>query len=102
MQYNTEIQSKFHSSLKDNKRNHRKKTTKLCALKDKKGEIIIKEKDIEERWKEYTEKLCKKDETIKEVFTAMTFVQEPTIAGAEVSHAKKEISSGKSPGICVG
>ena len=115
-----------------------KKTTKLCVLKDKKGEIITEEKDIKEKckinhndfrristqvklinddsinninrlklyrvklkekWKEYTEKLYKKDETIKEVFTATTFVQEPTITEAEVANAIKEILTGKSPGI---
>ena len=43
-------------------------------------------------------KLYKKDKTIKEVFTATTFVQELTITEAEVANAIK-ILSGKSPGI---
>ena len=40
----------------------------------------------------------KKDETIKKVFIATTFVQEPTITEAEIANAIKEILSGKSHG----
>ena len=75
-----------------------RKTTKLCVLKDRKGEIITEEKNIKERWKEYTEELYKKNATIKGIFTT-TFVQEPAITKAEVANAIKEISSGKSPEI---
>ena len=76
-----------------------KKASKLCVLKNKKKQIIIEEKDIKERRKEYREKLYKTDGTIKEVFTATTFVEEPIITEAEVANAIKEILSGKSPGI---
>ena len=76
-----------------------RKTTKLCVLKDRKGEIITEEKNIKERWKKYTEELYKKNATIKGIFTSTTFVQEPAITKAEVANAIKEISSGKSPEI---
>ena len=59
----------------------------------------MSQKDVKERWKEYTKELYKKNETIKEVFTATTIVQEPTITEAEVANAIKKISSGNSPEI---
>ena len=93
------IQEYHQNSLQDNNRYHRKKITKLCVLKDKKREIITIEKDIKERWNEYTEELYKKDEIIKEIFKATTSVQESAITEAKVANAIKEILSGKSPEI---
>ena len=70
----------------------------MCSERQEKANYY-RRKGYKERRKEYREKLYKTDGTIKEVFTATTFVEEPIITEAEVANAIKEILSGKSPGI---
>lgn len=66
-------------------------------IKDKNGKDLCSDKEIVERWKEYTENLYVK--TSQEDFNMdVDFAYEPQVTKDEVFWALKHLSNGKSPG----
>ena len=62
------------------------------------GRTVTEEKEVKERWKEYTEKLYRKNPGISNVFTEKVFDDKPDILEAEVKQAISQLANWKAAG----
>jgi len=72
----------------------------MSTIKDKNRRDKTEEKEVKERWKEYTQQLYKQEVFMKEKFkyVKQTEAKEPNILESEVQKALQSINNNKSPG----
>ena len=74
-------------------------TPRMATVKDQDGKVLTEGKEIQERWKQYTQRLYSRDEKISNDFTEEEFTEEPEPTLAEIEHAIRELACNKAPGI---
>ena len=74
-------------------------TPRMATVKDQDGKVLTKGKVIQERWKQYTQRLYSRDADISDDFTEEEFTEEPEPTLAEIENAIKELACNKAPGI---
>eukprot|EP00795_Rhopilema_esculentum_P013716 gene13716-biopygen3678 len=74
-------------------------TPRMATVKDQNGKVLTEGKEIQERWKQYTQRLYSRDADISNDFTEEEFTEEPEPTLAEIEHAIKELACNKAPGI---
>ena len=67
-------------------------------LKDEHGNILTEEKEVQGRWKQYTQQLYEKDPSMTESSNLSFTANEPDVLRLEVEWALNAISINKSPG----
>ena len=72
---------------------------RMNVIKNAKGIELIEGEKIKEGWREYVEKLYKRDPTMGCVFAPPQFQPEPPILLEEVRQAIQQLANNKSPGI---
>ena len=68
---------------------------KMGTIKDRNGMVLIEAEDIQKRWQEYTEELCKKDIQDPDNHDGLITHQEPDILKCEVKWALGSITTNK-------
>ena len=68
------------------------------TLKGPTGGTVTEEKEVKEKWKEYTEELYRKNPGISVVFIEKVFDDEPYILEAEVKQAISQLANRKAAG----
>ena len=72
--------------------------SKLGVLKDENGNILTEDKEIQQRWKQYTQKLYSRDPKFTD-HCGLDFIDnEPDILKSEVEWALNTLAANKSPG----
>ena len=74
-------------------------TPRMATVKDQDGKVLTEGKEIQERWKQYTQRLYSRDGDISDDFTEEEFTEEPEPTLAEIEHAIKELACNKAPSI---
>ena len=72
---------------------------RLGALKDHNGDILTQEKEVQDRWRQYTEKLYTRDPKMTDQCGLEFLDSEPDILKSEVEWALQVIAKGKTPGF---
>ena len=72
--------------------------SKLGVLKDENGNILTEEKEIQQRWKQYTQKLYSRDPKVKDHCGLDFMDSEPDILNSEVEWALNTLAAKKSQG----
>ncbi len=71
---------------------------KLGAVKDPSGKVLTEEREVQDRWKQYTEGLYTRDPCMTEQCNLQFSCSEPDILKSEVEWALKTTACKKSPG----
>ena len=63
------------------------------------GRVVSEEKDIKNRWQQYTENLYRRDPNINDICNENLYEDEPDVLEIEVKEAMRHISNRKAPGF---
>ena len=71
---------------------------KCRGIKANNGKMVTEGKTVKERWKEYTERLYKKDPNINDIFTEDPYEDESDVLESEVKIALQQLANRKAMG----
>ena len=73
-------------------------TARSGYVKSDNGKNLTEATEMKQRWKEYTEKLYRRDKNITLRYNKQPHTEEPVVLQSEVRRALKELSTNKAPG----
>ena len=69
------------------------------AIKSSPGKVVTEDKEVKERWQQYTEGLYRRDPNVNDTFIETVYEDEPEVLESEIKDALRHISNRKAAGI---